>query len=198
MSIQIETSREEAFFAMDILLQGFLAEGLENEYYEDAEECLKEMYKIFDNGNDSRLSRTLDEFLIILQLKSDYNDICRAFRYYYGYGIYSDKDYRAAVIKMINYIRTDPQLLKKYNDTLNYALTYFSSPLNFIYISNLRDLTLENISSEYKYLSYEIADYVNFWLEEDEDSENDDMEDYNIDNCLTQFEDSDDEWDSEE
>lgn len=163
MSIVIDTPKSEAFLVMQILLEGFVAKGSSNKYYEDAEKCLEEMYKLND---DEKLSISSDQFLIILQLKAKYNDICRVFRYYYGYGIYTNKDYQTAVIKMINYIRTRSDLLKKYNDSLNYALTYFTSPLNVDYIINLRYLTFEKMPAEYSYLILDIVDYIDFFLEE--------------------------------
>ena len=121
--IYINCSKEEAFAAIYIILEGIIAEGSTYEFYEEAELCLKEIFKCQETN--SKISQTMDNFLCELQLYDDYNSICRIFRYYYGYGLYTDKDYRKSIIDLIKYIRTRDDLKNEFENHLNYALTFF-------------------------------------------------------------------------
>ncbi len=170
--IHIDSTPEETIAMMEIILTGMI-EDLEHEDYEEATICLDEIYEILQNKR-TKISKDSNDFLCILQLDHDYNSLCRIFRYFYGEGIYTDKDYRIAMTKIIKYIRTNKNLKNEYDDSLQYALSFFNvdTSVNPYHIMRLKSLMGDisvpsdfKIESDLQNLYYDAIDYLDFSIE---------------------------------
>lgn len=170
--IEIDCDPTMALTIFKLLILNIVNEGSSHDHYDEAEICLNELNEIEGNNRD-KISTETDNFLSELQLEDDYNNYCRLFRYFYGYGIYDDTVYKKSVIKLIDYLKNQNDIYDTYKDALDYALIFFDDDNDDVDGKSLMDLQAmrtdislnTNIPSDIMYLTYDILDYIDLSID---------------------------------
>lgn len=168
--IIIDGNSSDALNQMTIVLFSLLKLA---EVEEDIEEmklisdCLVDLDDISEKKK-GKINIETDQYLTLLQFErpTEYGELTRVFRYYFGRGIYTDSQFHQIATEIYQLMQEKGK--KEYFEALEFIITFFDrdEDMNPSHYSTLRDLSHDIFTlGDKKYDYFDLFDYLTYSLE---------------------------------